>query len=42
MEEQGLTTAGWIFMIVSISGVWLLAIVCYKKLLFDADENDND
>lgn len=42
MEDQGLTLTGWIFMLASIGGVWLLAIVCYKKLLFDADETDNE
>ena len=26
---------GWVFMIASIAGVWLLAIFCYKKLLFE-------
>jgi hypothetical protein len=38
MEEHGLNTLGWIFMICSIAGVWTLAIVCYKKLLFDDAE----
>ena len=28
---------GWLFMIMSILGVWTLLIVCYKKLLFDGD-----
>lgn len=28
---------GWLFMIMSILGVWTLLVVCYKKLLFDDD-----
>ena len=28
---------GWVFMFLSIGGVWALAIFCYKKLLFDGD-----
>jgi hypothetical protein len=30
-----MTTAGWIFLIVSLTFVWGLAGWCYWKLLFD-------
>lgn len=33
--SSGLTGLGWAFMICSITGVWALAIFCYKKLLFE-------
>ena len=36
-RDYNLSSLGWVFMLASIAGVWLLAIFCYKKLLFDAD-----
>lgn len=30
-----MTTAGWIFMIVSLIGVWSLALWCYARVLRD-------
>ncbi len=28
-----MTTAGWIFMFVSLVGVWALALWCYRRVL---------
>ncbi len=36
-RDYNLSSLGWVFMLASIAGVWLLAIFCYKKLLFDAE-----
>lgn len=30
-----MTATGWVFLILSITGVWSLAIFCYYKLLFE-------
>ena len=37
-----MTTLGWIFMIVSVGGVWTLAIWCYLKVLRLPVEREGD
>lgn len=37
VTDYTITTLGWVFMLSSIGGVWLLAFFCYRKLLSDDD-----
>jgi hypothetical protein len=36
VRDYSLNTLGMLLMVLSIASVWLLAIFCYKKLLFDS------
>ena len=36
VRDYSLNTLGMLLMLLSIASVWLLAIFCYKKLLFDS------
>jgi hypothetical protein len=36
------TAAGWVFMIVSVTSVWVLLIWCYKQVLSNPAPTDDD
>lgn len=39
---SGLSPAGWIFMCASISGVLILVVWCYRRLLNDSSRTSSD